>query len=493
VTKRIGIHIVAYNAADTLAHVLDRIPRDFAARISAVLVFDDHSDDSTYLIGLGYQQTSDLPLHVFRNEFNRGYGGNQKAGYRWAIDNGLDIVVLLHGDGQYAPEILPDIVAALENDEADAVYGSRMMVAGAARRGGMPLYKFVGNKILSKIQNTAAGSELSEWHSGYRAYSVAALDAIPFESNSDGFDFDTQITLALLEAGKRIVEIPIPTYYGDEISRVNGIAYAREVVGHAMRYRAHKIGFGTGERAFASQEYELKQGANSSHQQIAAWLTTPKPLRILDLGCSSGLLAAQLRDLGHTVVGVDVEELPGVRDRVDEFVRADLTLGIPREAGDDFDIVLAADVLEHVAEPEVLLRDASRVLGSGGSMIACVPNIGHWYPRARIAAGRFTYERRGILDRGHLRFFTKRSFSSLARESGFNIGRFAAVGVPFEALGRGGRDGSAPGRSTRGGSAPLRVAARIDRLATKVWPTMFGYQMLFELRSTANAEGTPRP
>ena len=121
--KRIGILVVAYNAASTLAQVLDRIPRDFVPRIDEVLVGDDHSQDSTYLVGLGYQQQSgDLPLTVVRHPRNLGYGGNQKAGYRWAIENGLDIVVLLHGDGQYAPEILPDIVevqvATLDDPEA---------------------------------------------------------------------------------------------------------------------------------------------------------------------------------------------------------------------------------------------------------------------------------------------------------------------------------------------------------------------------------------
>jgi len=143
--KRIGILVVAYNAESTLAHVLDRIPRDFVPRIDEVLVGDDHSQDSTYLVGLGYQQQSvDLPLTVVRHPRNLGYGGNQKAGYRWAIENGLDIVVLLHGDGQYAPEILPDIVEPLELDKCDAVFGSRMMEPGAARRGGMPLYKTSG-------------------------------------------------------------------------------------------------------------------------------------------------------------------------------------------------------------------------------------------------------------------------------------------------------------------------------------------------------------
>src|SRR5438128_12233751 len=271
--KRIGILVVAYNAASTLAKVLDRIPRDFVPHIERVLVADDASQDSTYLVGVGYQQTtSDLPLTVIRHPENLGYGGNQKAGYRWAIEHDLDIVVLLHGDGQYAPENLPQIVDPLELDKCDAVFGSRMMEPGAARRGGMPLYKFVGNKVLTRLENAMVGTDLSEWHSGYRAYSVAALREIPFEGNSDDFDFDTQIIVQLHEAGKRIEEVPIPTFYGDEISRVNGLRYARDISLHTVRYRAHKMGFGSGEMAFASRAYERKVDTDTSHGRMLSWL-----------------------------------------------------------------------------------------------------------------------------------------------------------------------------------------------------------------------------
>jgi len=248
--KRIGILVVAYNAATTLAAVLDRIPEDFRPSITTVLVGDDHSQDQTHLVAVGYQSLApDLPIQVTRHERNLGYGGNQKWGYRTAIEQDLDVIVLLHGDGQYAPELLPDMVAPLLAGEADAVMGSRMMVPGGARRGGMPLYKYVGNRILTTVENALAGVELSEWHSGYRAYSVEALRQLPFERNSDGFDFDTQIILQLIETGQRIVEIPIPTYYGDEISHVNGLKYAKDITQHVLRYRAHKMGFGTGELA----------------------------------------------------------------------------------------------------------------------------------------------------------------------------------------------------------------------------------------------------
>ena len=162
--KRVGVLVVAYNAATTLAKVLDRIPAELKADIEEVIVSDDHSQDSTYLVGLGYQQTSDLPITLIRQPTNLGYGGNQKAGYRLAIEHGLDIVVMLHGDGQYAPESLPEILGPLLHNEADAVFGSRTMIKGAARRGGMPLYKFVGNRILSRFENGVLGTDLSEFH-----------------------------------------------------------------------------------------------------------------------------------------------------------------------------------------------------------------------------------------------------------------------------------------------------------------------------------------
>ncbi|MEO6629890.1 MAG: glycosyltransferase family 2 protein, partial [Aquihabitans sp.] len=257
--KRIGILVVAYNAASTLAQVLDRIPPDFRPSITKVLIGDDCSQDSTHLVAVGYQQlNTHLPVEIIRHPDNLGYGGNQKAGYQWAIDNDLDIVVLLHGDGQYAPELLPQIVAPLERGEADAVFGSRMLDQGGARRGGMPRYKYVGNRILTRTENMVAGTSLSEWHSGYRAYSVAALRDVPFHKNDNGFNFDTQVIIQFIEAGKRIAEIPIPTYYGDEICHVNGMAYARDVTRDVLRYRAHKMGFGTGELAFASEIYDAK-------------------------------------------------------------------------------------------------------------------------------------------------------------------------------------------------------------------------------------------
>lgn len=234
---KLGILIVAYNAQDTLAKVLDRIPSDFATQIDSILVCDDASTDDTHNVGLKYQGNSKLPLTVVRHQINLGYGGNQKTGYQWALEKNLDLVVLLHGDGQYAPEYLPQIVEPIVSGRADVVFGSRMITQGGARQGGMPLYKFVGNKILTTLQNRLAQVSLTEWHSGYRAYSVAALRKVNFLKNSDYFDFDSQIILQMIGARQRIVEIEIPTFYGDEISRVNGIKYGIKILIHTLRFR----------------------------------------------------------------------------------------------------------------------------------------------------------------------------------------------------------------------------------------------------------------
>jgi glycosyltransferase involved in cell wall biosynthesis len=469
---RIGVIVVAYNAASTLAGVLDRIPVSFVPRISEVLVCDDHSQDSTYLVGLGYQQlATDLPVTVIRHPRNLGYGGNQKAAYRRAEEHGLDIVVLLHGDGQYAPELLPELVEPICLGQADAVFGSRMMEPGAARRGGMPMYKYVGNRVLSAFENRMLGVSLSEFHSGYRAYRVSALRDLPVEHNSDGFDFDTQIIIQLVDAGKRIMEIPIPTYYGDEICYVNGVRYARDISAEVARYRLGKLGFGRGPRCLAGADeepYSFKPSPGSSHALILDWLSRRPPCRVLDLGCSSGLLAARSRELGHYVCGVDVAAPDGVEERVDRFVQADLDDGVPASVGDAYDVVVAADVLEHVRRPERVLEELRTRLTPDGVVLACVPNFGHWYPRTRTALGMFDYDQRGILDRGHVRFFTRRSVQRLIDDCGYRARRWTVTGLPVDAVGVG------QGRSAR-------ALMAIDRTAAWLRPQIFAYQFLIEL------------
>lgn len=471
--KRVGVLVVAYNAATTLARTLDRLPASFVAGVDHVLLADDASQDDTHEVALAYQQGSPFPLTVVRHARNLGYGGNQKAGYAWAIDHGLDIVVLLHGDGQYAPEVIETIVAPLLAGEADAVFGSRMMTKGAARAGGMPAYKFVGNRILTTMQNALAGLDLTEWHSGYRAYRVDALRDIDLQSYSDDFDFDTEIILGLHGAGKRIAEVPIPTYYGDEICYVNGIKYAKDVTKDVLRFRAARMGFGMGTTGVDQAAYELKPSAHSSHGRLLAWTSTYARSRVLDVGCSDGQFGALVRAQGHTVVGVDLVKHDGVGARLDGFVEADLNQGLPDTGDQPYDLIIAADVLEHVIDPARLLQDMTSRLSDGGRILVSIPNFGHWYPRGRTAIGRFDYDQRGPLDQGHVRFFTRRSFERLVTSNGLRIVERDTVGSPVDVLERG-KEG------TTVGSIAASIGAA-DRAATRAWPTLFGYQFLYQL------------
>src|SRR5579872_5027656 len=232
---RLLIFVVAYHAQTTIENVIGRIPEalndDFAVEI---LIIDDGSADDTFAVSHGLKGVNSerFEITVLYNPVNQGYGGNQKIGYHYAIEKGFDYVALLHGDGQYAPECLPDLVRLLRDAPigVGAVFGSRMIKPRQALKGGMPFYKFVGNRILSTIQNRLLGTGLSEFHSGYRVYATRALRQIPFERNTNDFHFDTEIIIQLTFAKQRIIEHPIPTYYGDEICRVNGMKYASNVV-----------------------------------------------------------------------------------------------------------------------------------------------------------------------------------------------------------------------------------------------------------------------
>lgn len=248
----VAVVIVTYNAAATIEWVLDRIPTTFSRSVGAILVSDDASKDNTVEHAQSWADAHpDVPVTVVRQTKNRGYGGNQKFCYQWAIRLGFKQVVMIHGDGQYAPELAMAMVTPLLENRADAVFGSRMMTRGGARRGGMPMYKFLGNRLLTTFQNVVSGLRLTEWHSGYRAYSTKVLSQLAFDSMADGFEFDTQIILGVKDAGGRFVEIPIPTYYGDEKCHVNGIQYAADVLVDVVRYRSRRA-LGTSTESYAN-------------------------------------------------------------------------------------------------------------------------------------------------------------------------------------------------------------------------------------------------
>ena len=232
--SKICVVLPAYNAARTLRQTYDEIPFDI---VDEVILVDDHSSDETIEVGrqLGIR-------HIIRHESNKGYGGNQKTCYDKALELGADVVVMLHPDYQYSPMLIESMCYVIVNKVYPVVLGSRILGMGA-RKGGMPRYKYFFNRCLTLFQNVLMHQKLSEYHTGYRAFSAEVLRNIRYHENSDDFVFDNQMLAQIFYAGYEIAEITCPTKYFQEASSINfrrSMKYGLGVLWTALQYRLQK-------------------------------------------------------------------------------------------------------------------------------------------------------------------------------------------------------------------------------------------------------------
>jgi len=239
--KNFAIYLPSYNAARTLPGVLDRIPANLKQSAKYLLVVDNCSSDDTEKTVLEYKERHGLNnLHILRVPKNLGYGGSQKIAYRFCLENLVDVVAMVHADGQYAPEVLDDLMTSIFSDKADLTFGSR--IKGNPLKGGMPIHRFLGNRALTTLQNLFLGSRLSEFHSGYRIFSADSLRRVAFENLSDDYHFDTEMIILYLREKLRIEEKVIPTHYGDEENYVNIWKYGVQVLVTTGTYCLHRWG-----------------------------------------------------------------------------------------------------------------------------------------------------------------------------------------------------------------------------------------------------------
>lgn len=234
--KRIVVVMPAYNAAATLRQTYDEMPHEI---VDDIILTDDASTDRTLEIArqLGIR-------HILAHEKNCGYGANQKTCYKKALEIGADIVIMLHPDYQYTPKLIPSMGSLIANNVFDVVLGSRIL-GGGALMGGMPLYKYVANRILTLLQNLITGAKLSEYHTGYRAYSRRVLQSIDFMKNSDGFVFDNQVLSQIIHAGYKIAEITCPAKYFKESSSIGflrGLEYGAGVIRVSLEHFLQRTG-----------------------------------------------------------------------------------------------------------------------------------------------------------------------------------------------------------------------------------------------------------
>lgn len=235
-SKKIAVVLPAYNASKTLEKTFAEIPFDI---VDEVILVDDLSKDETVAVAkkLGIK-------HILMHNVNKGYGGNQKSCYNKAIETGADIIVMLHPDYQYTPKLIHSMCYLIANNVYEVVMGSRILGKGAIL-GGMPLYKYIANRILTLIQNILMNQKLSEYHSGFRAFSKDALLKVNYMANSDDFVFDNQLIAQLFYAGYEVAEITCPTRYFEEASSINfkrSIVYGWGVLKTSVQYMLQRLG-----------------------------------------------------------------------------------------------------------------------------------------------------------------------------------------------------------------------------------------------------------
>lgn len=235
--KKVVVVLPAYNASKTLEITYNEIPFDI---VDEVVLVDDASKDDTS------KKAAELGIkHIITHEENRGYGGNQKSCYDKALSLGADIVIMLHPDYQYTPKLIYAMTTIIGNELYEVVFGSRILGMGALK-GGMPIYKYIANRFLTFFQNQLSRQKLSEYHTGYRAYSSKVLKDISYGRNSDDFIFDNQVIAQIFAKGYSIAEVTCPTKYFEEASSINlrrSIKYGIGVMGVSMRYFLHRLGF----------------------------------------------------------------------------------------------------------------------------------------------------------------------------------------------------------------------------------------------------------
>ncbi len=465
--RKIALFLVAYNAEKFLQSVIDRIDERLKSLFKDIYIIDDSSSDTTYLVAKSIQKKHDnIPFHVYQTPYNRGYGGNQKLGYLYAIKKGYDYVILLHGDGQYPPEFLPKIIASM-NDDPDAVFASRMIYKKWALEGGMPLYKWIGNQILTNIENKLLATKFSEFHTGYRAFKVTSLKKIPFIFNSNDFHFDTEIIIQAVASNWQINEIPIPAHYGEEVCHVNGFKYALNCIQSILLYKINHWGlyysrnfdFGI----FEDEKYQFKTSPNSLHQYVLNHCPASPEMNSIELGANQGLMSAQIAQKVKHHVAIDI--IKPVRAGRSEVYVSNLNGQFSeRFHKKTFDFCIALDTIEHLETPENFLLQIFDLLKAGGKLYISTANIAYFLVRLSLVFGQFNYGKRGILDKTHKRLFSVKTFKKLLIQYGFEINLVKGFAPPIVDL--------------INPSSLFRLFEKIHVFLARICPNLFSYNFL---------------
>ena len=448
---KIAAAIVDCPDVEALGAVMARLSPDMRNKLTAIYVYFVMPPERVQELGKKLaKQPGWEKLVVLRNVRDYGYGGNRKIALTYALEQGWDAVLTLPatpGWDKRAPALLLEAGSA---EGVGLVHGARQF-DGAYRCG-----------VTDRLLNLA----VDDWHSGLRLYQAETLRRVPFTLNDDDERFDVQLLVQAKALGVRIVQVALP------VEGTLPSSTGPSPLGIALSYRIHQLHLWRHGRWLVDrgERYTFKKSPTSSHRQILD--ATPGGSRVLDLGCSQGLLADQLQKKGCHVVGVDKLPAKKVRLPYEQYVQADLDdpgLRLPYER--EFDVVILSDVIEHLQNREAIMTTVRRHLTENGRLIISTGNVAIWFYRISLLLGRFEYGPRGILDETHVRLYTQATFERLITNAGFEILRRRSTPLPFELI-----------FETRADSLPLRLLDGAYHALTRLWPAMFAYQFIVEAR-----------
>ncbi len=478
---RFGLFLCDCSDAEILRKTLARISDEVAETFREIVIMLDRPSGRVLSAATALLDGRRPNLRIHRPPRDSGPGAVRKAAFEYALLKDFDHAIVMRGDGAHPPEALPELLGAARADP------DRFVLAFDEDR---PEHRNPTHRLSTFVQNRILGMRLRDHHTSFRLYPCDALARIPFQLDSDGPLFDIEVVLQLRALGIPIHEIPIvqpPGRPGGGRADGPDAVLDLRACTTALAYRLHQIHVTRDGRFLVDHDihYTLKRSKTGSHVQIVSAIAPGSS--VLDLGCSTGLLARPLLEKNVRVTGVDAGPGERLSRELAEYHQRDLERPLELPHGRDFDYVVCADVIEHLRNRARLLKGARRYLKPEGRLIISTPNIALWFYRLSLLVGRFEYGPRGVLDETHVHLYTGSTFRREVEKAGFSIQKQRVTALPFEVV----FESTGRSRLIRGLETTYHALARI-------WPSLFAYQYILEAQITtldeeATATGASRP
>ena len=476
-----GLFLFECGDADTVRRTVESIPERVHDALDEVVVMDDRVGAEALPTLASAEAAQKLAVVVHRNPREHGFGGARKAAFEYARLRHFDWAICMRaGAGQPAAALqaLLEASGVLGNDPAREelaarpealLLASRHADRSAALRSGMAWWRWLAHALWAGLLNRILGVRLGDYGTSFRAVPASILARIPYHADADDRLFDIHTLIQCRALGAPVREVPVAPAWAESTRAGEGVVHALRAIGTAVGYRLHQLHLIRRGRYFVDEgvHYTLKHSETSSHMQIVDAIAEGS--RVLDLGCSQGLLAAPLQKKGVAVVGVDVRASSEVAEELAEYYQRDLEEPLELPTGRVFDYVVCSDVIEHLRNRTELLRGARRYLREGGRLIISTPNVALWFYRLSLLIGRFEYGARGVLDETHVHLFTRASFRRQVERAGFHVLAERVTALPFEVV-----------FESTGRSRLVRTVSRLYYGLARLWPGMFAYQNILE-------------